>query len=423
MTKVYILLSILILQGCSATSQITTAKNISADDKSNIVFMGVDLSNQENRVKNAYFRCLNIETQKTVRCFNFDTVLGSSYFKSARSYKMRYGTYKISELVYTIYVKTVVKERCKVKDGKKEDCYTTENDITHVRAIKLDLDETFTVSPDQSPYIGRIKIRTKNNSKNSATLLTNAQIINAFENDISRLNDDELQQALRNHITHYPASTNQTHEVQTDDKEQIKVDHFSNLTSDLKHKNLARIYFHRNFSSAALNGNFKFNILQFNDEKFTPFAQIEASYAPINSVYIDVEPSKLNLLVQMLNKANFGVSQGYVDELALTPKSGEVYHIIVSLKHKLFTSLSNLALIDLTNERFNNCMNLRNRNFDFKKIESEASNAAELIACAGIIEAKKQPPITKSFKKWAASRQQKFRKSLEQRREINTQGK
>jgi len=162
--------------------------------------LGLNLSNQDNRVKNVRLSCLNVDTKKVTGCFQTSTNLGSHYYVGASPYRVKFGNYKIVGLVYTILVSTKVIEKCKVKDGKKEGCYTTEKEITNQKKIEIDLDNVFSISANTSPYIGSLNVVTKYGEKNKFELVS-AEIIKDFEADLMFIEDESLKDALRDHVT------------------------------------------------------------------------------------------------------------------------------------------------------------------------------------------------------------------------------
>ena len=160
--------------------------------------------------------------------------------------------------------------------------------------------------------------------------------------------------------------------------------------------------------------------MRFNEEKLAPFAQLVASKSLVRSVYVDIEPGELHLLVQMLNVANFGTTQGYVDELKFDANAGEIYHIATGLEaFRGFKTYSGIVLTDLPRQKFNRCHDLKKQNFDADKILSITTIHGEIISCAGVIEAVEKPTTTKRFSKWVLNRQQTLREALEERRKIN----
>ena len=210
-------------------------------------------------------------------------------------------------------------------------------------------------------------------------------------------------------------------------------DHFSILSSELESSGLARVYLHRDnsfvkpekmkeadigyFDFAVVGSQMKFNVMKFDAGGLVPFAQLIASKSAIRAVYVDVAPGELRLLVQMLNVANFGVRQGFVDEIKLNVEAGKVYHLAVGLESfRGFETYSGFAIAQLPKDKFNKCLNLKKRNFDNKKILEITQTHEEILSCAGLLEGLEQGVVKKKFTKWVSKNEESMLESLKMRR-------
>ena len=227
----------------------------------------------------------------------------------------------------------------------------------------------------------------------------------------------------------------------------LESDSFSSISERLLQQNQARIYFHRSgayvkpkvmlsqakspfktgFISHPNPAQMKYNIMKIVDEStLAPFAQIRSTTKShvnkvIKSVYVDTPVEKLALLVQILNTANFGTRQGFVDEIKLDLKAGNIYHVAVGIEGFRGTlTFSGMEEISLSQNLFNQCSSLKEEKLKgnrLKKAISTLTNVyGEILACTGLITSAEQLEFKKSFVKWNKKHQKGMLASLERRR-------
>lgn len=199
MEKIYILLLLITLSACGTTVKIKNANSIKVKKDSNIAFFGYDFYITDSRIKSINFRCLNLDSQKEFNCFNISTIQGGFYYNGASPYRVKFGNYKVTDIVYTIVTAITSRETCEVKDGKKSKCNTIESEVTKQKKIKVGFDKTFTVSETEAPYIGRFVLFARDNKKNNPELRS-AEVVEKFDEDLLNVKNEKLRVSIKNHI-------------------------------------------------------------------------------------------------------------------------------------------------------------------------------------------------------------------------------
>ncbi len=190
------------LTGCAKTKILSKAEDIHVYDDSNVVFLGYDIYIPDSRIQGMYFICKDESPrgeQKPFACFPIKTVMGKTRYKGSALYKMQFGKYKITQLEYVIKTGTKRTTYTTYKGGIYQSSYTIDSDVDITCHMYPSFYKYFTVSPENSPYIGHYIIYGKYSGNNCAPAEHSTVIYN-FGEDVKSLRNKKLQKAARGHI-------------------------------------------------------------------------------------------------------------------------------------------------------------------------------------------------------------------------------